>query len=116
MIARRYFAHIDSAGRSPLDHAVAFGYTGGVGENLAMRFVDTEQALLGFRSSPVHLTNLLDPVWNATGVAVGNGPDGVLWVQVFGTVATCPLSAHTTTRRSCSRTLPSPAPPPSRRT
>ncbi len=95
MIARRYFAHIDSAGRSPLDHAVAFGYTGGVGENLAMRFVDAEQALLGFRSSPVHLTNLLDPVWNATGVAVGNGPDGVLWVQVFGTVATCPLSAHT---------------------
>lgn len=94
MIARRYFAHIDGSGQSPLDRAVSFGYTGGVGENLAMRVIDAEQALLAWRSSPVHLSNLLDPVWNATGVAVGNGPDGVLWVQVFGTVATCPSSAH----------------------
>ena len=94
MIAGRYFAHIDSSSRSPLDRAVSFGYTGGVGENLAMRVIDAEHALLAWRSSPVHLSNLLDPVWNATGVAVGNGPDGVLWVHVFGTVATCPSSAH----------------------
>jgi uncharacterized protein YkwD len=92
LTANRYFAHIDSLGRSPLDRAVANGYGGGVGENIALRFVNGTQVLLGWRASPVHLENLLDPVWNATGVAVGNAPDGVLWVQVFGTVPTCPTT------------------------
>ena len=92
LISKRYFAHLDSAGRTPLDRARANGYNGGVGENIALRFVNGTQVLLGWRSSPVHIENLLDPIWNATGVAVGNSPDGVVWVQVFGTVPTCPTA------------------------
>jgi uncharacterized protein YkwD len=96
MKARRYFSHFTglTATNTPLDRARIEGYTGGVGENIAMRFPTAEHALIGFRASPPHLENLLDPVWRATGVAVDNGPDGVLWVQVFGTTPTCPSSPY----------------------
>ena len=46
--------------------------------------------MAGWIMSPPHHANLLDPRWTAIGIAADNGPDGVLWVNVFGDHVTCP--------------------------
>jgi uncharacterized protein YkwD len=103
LTAKRYFAHLDSAGRTPLDRARANGYTGGVGENIALRFVNGAQVLLGWRSSPVHLENLLDRAWpSATRPTACSGSR---------CSAPCPRAPRPTGHR-CRAPWCSPTPPP----
>ena len=95
MVTNRFFAHAGSDGSNPSQRATRAGYSGGTGENLALRSLDPLEALWAWRMSPGHNANMLDPTWKAIGIASGNGPDGHLWVNVFGDAVTCPTTPPT---------------------
>ena len=89
MVNDGYFAHVAPDGTTPW-HWIKknqYGYIS-AGENLALGFIDPEDAVNGWLDSASHRDNLLDPDYKDIGVAVGRanleGIDGILVVQVFG--------------------------------
>ncbi len=90
MILNDYFAHNSPQGASPWHwfKEVGYNYTY-AGENLAMNFVDAENALRAWLDSPSHRDNLLGKNYDDIGVAVVlgkiNGQETTLVVQLFGT-------------------------------
>ncbi len=89
MLIKQYFAHISPDGTrfskwiddSGYDYKVA-------GENLAMGFADASGAMEGWKASPTHYDNLVDPDYENIGVSavdgVMNGYGTTLVVQLFG--------------------------------
>ncbi|HOY56253.1 MAG TPA: CAP domain-containing protein [bacterium] len=90
MILNDYFAHNSPQGINPWHwfKEVGYNYTY-AGENLAMNFVDAENALQAWLDSPSHRENLLGKNYEDIGVAVVlgkiNGQETTLVVQLFGT-------------------------------
>jgi uncharacterized protein YkwD len=92
MHARGFFAHDNPDGASPPERAMAFGYPGGAGENIAMNVEGTALKLIEqWKASPDHNRNLLQPSFRAIGVGVvrgccPSGPEGAVGTQMFGLV------------------------------
>lgn len=90
MVRRDYFEHVSPSGQSPADRAELLGFTGGVGENLALGYETADDAVTGWMESPGHRANILDCRFGLIGVSYvdatieSKGSRGV-WVQEFGT-------------------------------
>ncbi|HEY8526222.1 MAG TPA: CAP domain-containing protein [Acidimicrobiales bacterium] len=82
MAARNYMDHVNPEGMSPQDRAAAQGYTGGVGENIAMGYPSAEAVMDGWMSSPGHRANIENCAYRTIGVGVDS--DGWYWAQSFG--------------------------------
>lgn len=89
MIQNSYFAHTSPAGVKPWFwfNEVKYNYTY-AGENLAMNFVEAEDALEAWMNSPSHRENILSKNFEdiGIGVAIGkiNGFETTVVVQMFG--------------------------------
>lgn len=82
MAARNYMDHVNPEGMSPQDRAAAQGFTGGVGENIAMGYPSAEAVMEGWMSSPGHRANIENCDYRTIGVGVDS--DGWYWAQSFG--------------------------------
>jgi uncharacterized protein YkwD len=70
MVARNYFSHATPEGAGPTERAAAQGYQGGVGENIAYGYGTPRGTFTGWRNSPGHNENMLDPGYTVTGVGI----------------------------------------------
>lgn len=89
MLADNYFAHTSPTGVKPWQWFKEAGYNYTfAGENLAMNFVEAEDALKAWMDSPSHRDNIISPNYEDIGVAVAvgviNGQETTLVVQLFG--------------------------------
>lgn len=86
-----YLSHVNREGQNPLERARAAGLTGFrlLAENIGASSVggDRMNAILEeWLRSPDHRENLLNPAFNATGVAVVRSPEGnAIVVELFAT-------------------------------
>jgi uncharacterized protein YkwD len=90
MARHGYLSHQDSAGLNPLDRILRAGVEGIslAAENAGQtdRNDPVREIVEGWLHSQVHRSNLLAPVFNATGVGVARRPDGTwLVTQVYVT-------------------------------
>lgn len=88
--SKRYFAHTDSAGRSPQQRAADCGYAGPAGENLAAGtdWDSSDEALAAWKASSGHNKNMLFSSYVQIGIARvydANAQYGWYWVTEFGT-------------------------------
>ena len=133
MGVNKYFSHYDSLGRSPGQRAAAFGYTGGVGENIAagVPLGSAQKVFDAWKGSPGHNANMLGSSYRVIGigrVSVPNSPYGVYWTTDFGQTANAPgnpppvttcgstpaptLTPQPTTATPTPTTAPTPTPTP----
>lgn len=85
MAKRNYLDHESPEGATPSDRAAAEGYTGGVGENIAMGYRNAQEVTKAWMKSAGHRQNIRDCRYRNTGVAVARAGNGTpYWVQVFG--------------------------------
>ncbi len=81
--------HTDSTGRLMADRLMDFGYHLGMSENIAWgqtySMLTSEQAFDGWRNSPPHNVNMLNPNWSAIGIARACRSGECAWVANFGT-------------------------------
>ena len=82
MAARRYLGHVTPEGCSVACRALAVGFPGTVGENLAQAESAGAAMRLWLRS-PAHVANIIDPGWRSLGSGVA-GTGSPRWAQVFG--------------------------------
>jgi uncharacterized protein YkwD len=82
MSARSYMDHVTPEGLDPGDRAAAQGYTGPVGENVAMGYPTVDAVMEGWMGSPGHRENIENCDYVVIGV--GFDPDGSYWTQMFG--------------------------------
>ncbi len=92
MIANNYFDHTSPSGISPWYWFGKAGYSFiWAGENLAIRFIDTDTVFDAWMASPGHRDNILNPNFKDIGVAVATGQiDGrqtTVSVLAFGSPA-----------------------------
>jgi uncharacterized protein YkwD len=89
MARHGYLAHVDLAGRNPLERTRAAGVEGFrlLAENIGASSVGgdrVEAVVAEWLRSPVHRENLLNPAFNHTGIGVAERPDGpTVYVQLF---------------------------------
>jgi len=102
MFAKQYFAHISPSSSSAVTVAQAVGYDYlELGENLALgNFVGDQGVVTAWMNSPGHRANILDPLYDEIGVAVGDGDfqgkEAWIAVQVFGRpMSDCPAPSAT---------------------
>jgi uncharacterized protein YkwD len=91
-VARRgAMSHTGSDGSTPPQRATRANYAWrAVGENIAAGQTTPEAAVKSWLESPGHCVNLMSPRFTEMGVAYVidlDSPDGIYWVQVFGTPA-----------------------------
>ena len=94
MAANSFTEHIGSDGSDPIQRALEEGYPiDNVGENLASGLDSAANVLAGWKSSPAHNQNMLDPLWVAIGISLN-------WIRpLIG----LPASArYSTAQRLCS--------------
>jgi uncharacterized protein YkwD len=89
MLRHRFFAHNDSAGRSPAERVMMFQKRNKfhyIGENIAAGYGSGRAACRSWLVSSKHRHNILDPEyrWIGVGYASGNGGYGTYFVQNFG--------------------------------
>lgn len=78
--------HKDSQGRLPAERAAIYGYTDGVGENLAAGYETADDVFKAWKGSTEHNDNMLDSDYNVMGIArvtTGNNYKWY-WVNMFG--------------------------------
>lgn len=81
MSANNYFSHISPLGTSPIQRAMALGYTGDyVTENIARGFSSLQSVMQGWQKSENHCKAMMDPLQTHMGAANVN----TYWVQEFG--------------------------------
>ena len=93
MVARVYFDHLTPEGVTQSARAIAAGYLAGVGENIGASTGATPILVFrAWRASPGHNTNLLYPLYQATGIGLAagypfSGTGGCCFTatQMFGT-------------------------------
>jgi hypothetical protein len=92
MIKNNYFAHTSPKGVTPWSwyekESYDYKYAG---ENLAINFLTAENQQKAWMDSPTHKKNILNPLFQEMGVAVGageiNNQMAIITVQEFGTLA-----------------------------
>jgi uncharacterized protein YkwD len=82
MSARDYFSHVSPEGTEFGDRALAAGFEGALGENIAYGYRSAEAVMTAWLDSPGHARNILN--CSATVIGVGLAEDGWYWTQVFG--------------------------------
>lgn len=93
MFADQYWAHYSPTGKTPWDFMkkVEYKYTV-AGENLARDFMEPEEMVQAWMSSPSHKQNILNPRYKEIGIAVVDGvlkgSETTLVVQMFGSTTT----------------------------
>lgn len=90
MLAKDYWSHATPEGKQPWSFIDATNYQYRVaGENLARNFSSSSSVVKAWMNSPSHRANLLQPVYQETGIATVtgkmNGQETTLVVQMFGT-------------------------------
>ena len=91
MARNGYLSHVNAGGQDPLERVRAAGIEGFklLAENIAASDVAAERVsamVEEWLRSPLHRENLLNPVFNSSGLAVVEAPDGrTLAVQLFAT-------------------------------
>ena len=66
-------------------------YTGYVGENIAVNYINPKDVMIGWMESKGHRDNILNSRWNSIGIGYYRIGNNILWVQIFSdkkTVAT----------------------------
>ncbi len=77
MKAGNYFAHTDKFGKTGFDFIREAGYRYVyAGENLANGFSSAEGIVTAWQKSPSHLSNILNPNFTDSGLAVGTDSQG----------------------------------------
>lgn len=92
MVRRGFFDHISPEGSTPSDRAMAAGYPGGAGENIAANGTGSAASLFTqWKHSSGHNANMLGSGYKAAGMGVtpgfpggGGGPGAVTATQMFG--------------------------------
>lgn len=89
MKINKYFSHNSPDNVKFSDWPKSAGYQYSViGENLAFGYQNLDQAITAWVNSPTHLANILDPLYQDTGLAITRievrGQSGWLIVQEFG--------------------------------
>lgn len=89
MFAHQYWSHTSPQGKQPWDFIRTAGYDyQAAGENLARDFMGTSEMIDAWMNSPTHRVNIVNPRYQAIGVAVVNGTlngtETTLVVQLFG--------------------------------
>ncbi|UZQ54321.1 CAP domain-containing protein [Trichothermofontia sichuanensis B231] len=91
MAFQDYFNHTGLNGATPTSRAAAFGFPGGVGENIGAGSVSPADVVTGWMNSPGHRANILNPNYQSIGVGyfflandTGNVNYRHYWVQKFG--------------------------------
>jgi uncharacterized protein YkwD len=81
MSANNYFSHISPTGSSPIQRAMALGYSGDyVTENIARGFSSLQSVMQGWQTSEDHCKAMMDPLQTDMGAANVN----TYWVQELG--------------------------------
>jgi uncharacterized protein YkwD len=84
MLRRRYFAHVDREGRTPMDRINAAGIPwGGLAENIALNrtITDAEDDLMDEpRFKKNHRGNILNPEYTDVGIGIVQAPNGDLYI------------------------------------
>jgi len=74
MAAKGYFAHLSPDGKTPWDFIAAAGYSYQyAGENLAVRFSDSQDVVNAWMQSPTHRANIVKPQYTQIGVGIAEG-------------------------------------------
>ncbi len=74
MATKGYFAHNSPDGTQPWSWIDAAGYDYQyAGENLAVRFVDSKDVVVGWMASPTHRANIVKPAYTEVGVGIAQG-------------------------------------------
>lgn len=87
MASRNFVSHTGSDGSSASDRAIAAGYRGAVGENLAGGQTSVAQVMNELLRSPAHCANIMDPAYRSLGAAcVSNRATTYKthWTQMLG--------------------------------
>lgn len=89
MFTNQYWSHTSPQGKQPWDFIRTAGYDyQAAGENLARDFMSTSEMIDAWMNSPTHRVNIVNPRYQAIGVAVVNGTlngtETTLVVQLFG--------------------------------
>jgi hypothetical protein len=95
MLKRDYFSHQTPEGVWAWDLLKKVGYNYRLaGENLAIGFLDSEEVYRAWMNSPSHKSNILNPQFNETGIAVLKGEfegnETTVIVQLFGSPKAVP--------------------------
>jgi uncharacterized protein YkwD len=74
MAQKGYFAHLSPDGKTPWDFIAASGYSYQyAGENLAVRFSDSQDVVNAWMASPTHRANIVKPQYTQIGVGIAEG-------------------------------------------
>lgn len=96
MAAGAFLDHTGSDGSTPGERAAQSGYPDTVVDETVLSGLETgSNALFGWLSSPTHAATLLDPAYNAVGIARTEGAEWY-WTADFGEVVDCPTTAQAT--------------------
>ena len=92
MVGRGYFAHVGPGGQQPWEWITTEGYAYQfAGENLAVRFQESQDVVDAWMASPSHRANVLKTQYTNIGVGVAHGlfegKPATYIVQYFGTPA-----------------------------
>jgi cell division septation protein DedD len=97
--AKAYFSHTDSLGRNPGQRARDFGYSGGVGENMAGGYSTALAVFNGWKASPGHNANMLGTTYKVIGIGriyLPGSPYSVYWTTDFGLTGNATATATPT--------------------
>lgn len=95
MAARDYFSHITPEGLGPTERAVAAGFPGGAGENIAAGGSPTALGLFElWRNSPGHDANMLGAGYRSFGGGISPGTG--VGTRITGTQMFSPIGANST--------------------
>ena len=93
MATTGHYGHVGPDGSEPWDRMTAHGYQWrGAAENIAAGFDDVSAVMDGWRNSPGHYANIVDPSFEHVGFGWATGAKGQFgdyWVQNFGAGGTC---------------------------
>jgi uncharacterized protein YkwD len=94
MATKNHYGHVGLDGSQPWDRMTASGYAWqGAGENIAGGFDTTSAVMAGWRASPHHYDNLVNPSYTHLGLGRASDPSSTYhsyWVQDFGYGGACP--------------------------
>ncbi|MDZ4226309.1 MAG: CAP domain-containing protein, partial [Patescibacteria group bacterium] len=101
MAGKGYFAHVGPDGKEPWAWVREAGYTyQSAGENLAVRFNESEDVVRAWMASPGHRANIVKPSYTEIGVGVAQGTykgaPATFVVQYFGRPSVVPVVAEPT--------------------
>ena len=104
-----YFSHNGPDGKTPWEWIGESGYDYQyAGENLAVRFTDSKDVVVGWMASPTHRANIVKPAYTDVGVGIAQGmykgEPATFVVQYFAAPAVAVAAAATTSVAASSGT------------